>query len=105
MSAAAAFAKLDAVRADTVIQTIVTSRLAFWKGSKTADDGWLRLEEPAHCQDKAAEQNVAAPRRWAARRRPPCRLLPLLLPPADACQSSASGCARASRGWRPRARQ
>ena len=32
-----------------------------------ADDAWLRLEELAHCPEKVAEYDTAAPRRHAAR--------------------------------------
>ena len=33
----------------------------------SADDAWLRLEELAHCPEKVAEYDTAAPRRHAAR--------------------------------------
>jgi hypothetical protein len=46
----------------------VTRYLVRWRGHTSADDEWLRVEELAHCQDKVAEYDAAAPRRHAARR-------------------------------------
>ncbi len=41
--------------------------LVRWRGHTSADDEWLRAEELAHCQEKVAEYDAAAPRRNAAR--------------------------------------
>jgi hypothetical protein len=46
----------------------VTRYLVRWRGHTSADDEWLRAEELAHCQEKVAEYDAAAPRRNAARR-------------------------------------
>ena len=61
-------------------------------GHAAADDSWLRLDELAHCAEKVAEYDAAAPRRRAARRSrraaavPPATLpdapAPVLVPPA-----------------------
>jgi hypothetical protein len=45
----------------------VTRYLVRWRGHKSADDEWLRLEELAHCPEKVAEYDAAAPRRRGAR--------------------------------------
>ena len=42
-----------------------------WRGHTSADDEWLRLEELAHCPEKVAEYDAAAPRRRGARRAGP----------------------------------
>jgi hypothetical protein len=42
--------------------------LVRWRGHTSAEDEWLRLEELAHCPEKVAEYDAAAPRRHAARR-------------------------------------
>ena len=34
----------------------VTRCMVRWRGHPSADDGWLRPEEPAHCPEKVAEQ-------------------------------------------------
>ena len=44
----------------------VTRYLLQWKGHTSADDEWLRAEELAHCPEKVAEYDAAAPRRRAA---------------------------------------
>ena len=49
----------------------VTRCLVRWRGHASADDEWLRAEEPARCQEKVAEHGAAAPRRPAARRADP----------------------------------
>jgi hypothetical protein len=46
----------------------VTRYLVRWRGHTSADDEWLRAEELAHCQDKVAEYDAAAPRRPGTRR-------------------------------------
>ena len=46
----------------------VTRYLVRWRGHASADDEWLRLEELAHCQEKVAEYDAAAPRGGIARR-------------------------------------
>ena len=46
----------------------VTHYLVRWRGHASADDYWLRLEELAHCPEKVAEYDAAAPRRGIARR-------------------------------------
>ena len=45
--------------------------LVRWRGHTSVDDEWLRAEELAHCQEKVAEYDAAAPRRRAARRADP----------------------------------
>ena len=49
----------------------VTRYLVRWRGHASADDEWLRLEELAHCPEKVAEYDAAAPRRRAALRAGP----------------------------------
>jgi hypothetical protein len=49
----------------------VTRYLVLWRGHMSADDEWLRLEELAHCPEKVAEYDAAAPRRRGARRAGP----------------------------------
>ena len=49
----------------------VTRYLVRWRGHTSADDEWLRLEELAHCPEKVAEYDAAAPRRRAALRAGP----------------------------------
>ena len=49
----------------------VTRYLVRWRGHTSADDEWLRLEELAHCPEKVAEYDAAAPRRRGARRAGP----------------------------------
>jgi hypothetical protein len=46
----------------------ITRYLVRWRGHTSADDDsdWLRAEELAHCQEKVAEYDAAAPRRHAA---------------------------------------
>ena len=44
----------------------VTRYLVRWKGHTSADDERLRAEELAHCPEKVAEYDAAAPRRRAA---------------------------------------
>ena len=39
-----------------------------WRGHTSADDEWLRAEELAHCPERVAEYDAAAPRRRGARR-------------------------------------
>ena len=46
----------------------VTRYLVRRRGHTSADDSWLRLDELAHCAEKVAEYDAAAPRRRAARR-------------------------------------
>jgi len=46
----------------------VTRYLVRWKGHTSADDEWLRAEELAHCPEKVAEYDAAAPRRRAVLR-------------------------------------
>ena len=58
----------------------VTRYLVRWRGHTSADDEWLRAEELSHCQEKVAEYDAAAPRRWlsaAATLAPSCRPCPL----------------------------
>ena len=45
----------------------VTRYLVRWRGHTSADDEWLRSEELAHCLEKVAEYDAAAPRRGTAR--------------------------------------
>ena len=45
----------------------VTRYLVRWRGHTSADDEWLRAEELAHCPEKVAEYDAAAPRRRGAR--------------------------------------
>jgi hypothetical protein len=40
-----------------------------WRGHLSVDDEWLRLEALAHCPEKVAEHDAAAPRRRHAQRR------------------------------------
>jgi hypothetical protein len=47
----------------------VTRYLVRWRGHESADDEWLRLEELAHCLEKVAEYDAAAPRRRHAKQR------------------------------------
>ena len=42
--------------------------LVRWRGHTSADDEWLRVEELAHCPERVAEYDAAAPRRRGARR-------------------------------------
>ncbi len=42
--------------------------LVRWRGHTSADDEWLRAEELAHCPERVAEYDAAAPRRRHARR-------------------------------------
>jgi hypothetical protein len=44
----------------------VTRYLVRWRGHTSVDDEWLRLEELAHCPEKVAEYDAAAPRRRTA---------------------------------------
>ena len=46
----------------------VTRYLARWRGHTSADDEWLRLEELAHCPERKAEYDAAAPLHRAAPR-------------------------------------
>jgi hypothetical protein len=39
-----------------------------WRGHTSADDEWLRAKELAHCPERVAEYDAAAPRRRRARR-------------------------------------
>jgi hypothetical protein len=41
--------------------------LVRWRGHTSADDEWLRAEELAHCPERVAEYDAAAPRRRRAR--------------------------------------
>ncbi len=41
--------------------------LVRWRGHASADDEWLRAEELAHCPERVAEYDAAAPRRRRAR--------------------------------------
>ena len=59
----------------------VTRYLVRWRGHTSVDDEWLRAEELAHCQDKVAEYDAAAPRRHAARRAD-LVVVPAAAPPA-----------------------
>ena len=59
----------------------VTRYLVRWRGHTAADDEWLPLEELAHCPEKVAEYDAAAPRRRAARRGDPAAA-PVVLPVA-----------------------
>ena len=45
--------------------------LVLWRGHTSVDDEWLRAEELAHCPEKVAEYDAAAPRRRAARQADP----------------------------------
>jgi len=45
----------------------VTRYLVRWRGHTSADDEWLRSAELAHCPEKVAEYDAAAPRRGTAR--------------------------------------
>ena len=54
----------------------VMSYLVRWQGHTSTDDEWLRVEELAHCQEKVAKYDAAAPRRRAARWADPARRFP-----------------------------
>ena len=64
----------------------VTRYLVRWRGHTSADDEWLRAEELAHCPEKVAEYDAAAPRRRGARRADPvvARAAPSPAAPAPA---------------------
>ena len=63
----------------------VTHYLVRWRGHTSADDSLLRLDGQAHCAEKVAEHDAAAPRRRAARRsRRATRVPPAALPAAPA---------------------
>ena len=68
-----------------------------WRGHTSADDEWLRREELAHCQEKVAEYDAAAPRRHA-RHRPDPGARPANVPPAAQDPAPAPGPGPA-RGW------
>ncbi len=46
----------------------VTRYLVRWRDHTSEDDEWRRTEELAHCQERVAEYEAAAPRRKAAHR-------------------------------------
>jgi hypothetical protein len=56
--------------------------LVRWRGHTSADDEWLRAEELAHCPEKVAEYDAAAPRRLGARGADPTAGLPAAPPAA-----------------------
>jgi hypothetical protein len=62
----------------------VTRYLVRWRGHTSADDEWLRAEELAHCPEKVAEYDTAAPRRRGARRPGPVAALAAPPPAAPA---------------------
>ncbi len=62
----------------------VTRYLVRWWGHTSADDEWLRAEELAHCPEKVAEYDTAAPRRRGARRPGPVAALAAPPPAAPA---------------------
>ena len=76
-----------------ILEQKTSTTVAWGRGHASADDEWLRLEELAHCPEKVAGYDAAAPHRGIARRPGPAAgpAVPPVSAPAPAMLVAPAG--------------